>query len=571
MTEFIKTQNLFSDGEVSPEFFARDNINGLSKLENMDVLSGGGLSRRAGLKSIATLRGAARLISFSISDDEEYLIVMTDYHMYIYHNDTRYQDLITPWSYQDLSLLQYAQRFGTMIFVHPDHMPQVLSKDDDIFKMSDFAFLRNDSDMSVNIPFLKFDDASDITITVSANNTGNNYATLTTNKNFWTSDNVLGRLYFLERQWLITEYISPTQVVAYTNGSYTAPSNAISDWSESAFSNRRGWPCSITFHQDRLIFGGSRDWPSGIWMSHVGVHDNFNVGTGLDNEAIFITLLSKQRQQICTIVSSDNLQILTNVGEWVISNSPLTPSSVNIMQHTSVGSYPSHYLPPQKIENTTIFISGNGHDVRELSLDEIGGKYNANDLCALSKHLLHEPTDMTYNASQRRLYIVRSDGEMAVLNRNSTLGISAWGTYKTNGRFLSVCTCDNKTYAVIARGDNFLLEYFDVNEMYDCGNMNISFCASGLPLRFSKHNAQKFRVRKLTARVIDTKSVFINNHRVSLPNEIYTSDCTGFSGDVSINLFGTSGDFMKPIWVIHGSEPYPITVISVTIYGSYSI
>ena len=32
MTDFIKTQNSFADGEVSPEFYARDNLNGLSYL-----------------------------------------------------------------------------------------------------------------------------------------------------------------------------------------------------------------------------------------------------------------------------------------------------------------------------------------------------------------------------------------------------------------------------------------------------------------------------------------------------------------------------------------------------------
>lgn len=571
MAEFIKTENLFSDGEVAPEFFARDNINGLSKLENMDVLSGGGLSRRAGLKSVALLRNAARLIQFSVSDNEEYLIVMTDYHMYIYHNDVRYQDLITPWSYQDLGLLQYAQRFGTMIFVHPNHAPQVLNKQDDIFEMSDFAFLRNDTDMSINIPFLKFNDASDITISVSSSSVGNNYATFTTNKDFWTPDNVLGRLFLLERQWLITEYISPTQVVAYTNGSYTAPSNAISDWSESAFGNRRGWPCSITFHQDRLVFGGSRDWPYGVWMSHVGVHNNFNVGTGLDDEAIFITLLSKQRQQICTVVSSDNLQILTNVGEWAVSNKPLTPSSVDIMQHTSVGSYSLRYLPPQKIEDATIFISANGRDVRELSLDEIGEKYNANDLCTLSKHLLINPMDISYNATEKRLYIVRSDGVMSVLNHNASLGINAWGVYKTQGNFLSVCTCDNKTYVVVQRADKYSLEYFDKSQMYDCINYTYSFSACGLPLRSSKHNARRFRIRKISARIIDTKSIYINNHRISLPNEIYSPTSSGYTGDVSINLLGTNENFMSPVWKIHGTDACPTTIISVTLYGSYII
>ena len=38
MVDFIKTQNSFARGEIAPEFFARDDIAGLAKLENMDVL-----------------------------------------------------------------------------------------------------------------------------------------------------------------------------------------------------------------------------------------------------------------------------------------------------------------------------------------------------------------------------------------------------------------------------------------------------------------------------------------------------------------------------------------------------
>ena len=68
MAEFIKTQNSFAHGAVDTEFYARDNINGLSCLESMDVLPGGGLSRRAGLRSVADLPGVARLVTFSVSN-----------------------------------------------------------------------------------------------------------------------------------------------------------------------------------------------------------------------------------------------------------------------------------------------------------------------------------------------------------------------------------------------------------------------------------------------------------------------------------------------------------------------
>ena len=567
MADFIKTQNSFANGEVSPEFYAHDNIDGLSKLENMDVLAGGGLSRRRGLRRVDTLVGPARLIPFSVSDDEEYLIVVTDYYINIYNGDTHCQSLKTPWSYEAAAHLQYAQRFGTMIFVHPDYGPQTLYKSGNKFYIRDFEFSRNDSDMTVNMPFVKFDDASDIKITVTSHESGNNYATFTTNSDFWTPENVGGRLSLLGRQWLVTEYISPTKVVAHTNGTYTLPNSPVSDWRECAFGTRRGWPRSITFHQDRLIFGGSRSWPGGIWMSRVGQHHNFDIGTGLDDEAIFVSLLSAQRQQICTVVSSDNLQILTNVGEWAISSKPLTPSAVDIKQHTSVGTYVARHLPPQKIENATVFVSRSGRDIRELSLDELGENYSANDLCAL----MNSPVDIAYNNTTRQLFLVLSNGTMSVLNQNASLGISAWGTYKTRGDFLSVAVCSGDTYAVVRRSGDIYLERFSSDALTDADQFAFSFTASGLPLRSSGHNATRLRLRKVMARVLDTKSISINNHRIALPNEIYASGAPGFSGDVSINLLGTVRDCASSTWTIHGQENYPATVLSVSIYGWYSV
>ncbi|MBR5153993.1 MAG: hypothetical protein IKW57_04345 [Alphaproteobacteria bacterium] len=571
MTDFIKTQNSFANGEVAPEFYACDNINGLSRLENMNVISGGGLSRRYGLRHIDNLVGAARLISFSVSDGGEYLLALTDYHMDIYLGGDLVQDLITPWSISDLCHLQYAQRFGTMIFVHPDHCPQTLIKHPDRFYISDFSFSRNDADMTLNIPFIRFDDATDITITVTANSAGNNYATFTTNRDFWTPDNVNGRLYLLDRQWTVAEYISPTQVVAHTNGSYSLPTSPVSDWSEAAFGTRRGWPRSITFHQDRLVFGGSRDWPAGIWMSQVGRHNNFNSGTGLDDESIFISLLSQQRQQICTLVSSDNLQILTNAGEWAISSKPLTPSSVDIKQHTSVGSYTLRYLPPQKIEGSTIFISTSGCELRELGLDTLGENYNANDLSVMARHLMNNPVDMCYNATEHRLYVVRSDGIMAVLNQNASVGISAWCTYRTSGKFLSVSVADGRTYVVVNRSGVIGLESFDSDCLDDCGKFSFSYIASGLPLRISGHNTRRVRLRKLVARLLDSKSLHINNQRISLPNSVYATNAPGFSGDISLNLLGTTHDCIRPTWTIHGTESYPLTVLSVSVHGWYMV
>lgn len=571
MTEFMKTQNSFADGEVSAEFFIRDNLNGLSRLENMDVIAGGGLRRRRGLQSFATLNSSGRLIPFSVSESENYLLALIDGHLKIYNNSELVRDLLVIWDFADIEKIQYAQRFGTMIFVHPDYRPYVLTKTDSGFQLSEFAFEVNDADMFENMPFMKFDDATGVKITVTKNSAGNNYATFTTNKDFWRADNVGTRIMLLDKQWQITEYTSPTVVTAYTNSQYTLPSKPVSDWSESAFSARRGWPCSITFHQDRLVFGGSKSWPSGIWMSCVGRHNNFNVGTGLDDEAIFLTLISEQRQQICTVVSSDNLQILTNVGEWAISSKPLTPSVVDVKQHTAVGSVASRYLPPQKIEGATVFISNTEKDIRELSLDALGENYNARDLCAASKHLMNTPIDLSYNEDTRQLYVVMINGDMATLNQNSALGISAWARYKTAGQFKSVATIGGVTYVIVQRGEEYCLERFSDDALNDADSYDFAYTAASLPLHASGHNVRTFRIRKISARILNTKTLFINGTRVEFPNEIYASDSNGYTGDVSVNLLGTQHNGTVAPWVISSDEQFPATILSVSMSGSYMI
>ncbi|MDR2413093.1 MAG: hypothetical protein LBD50_02685 [Rickettsiales bacterium] len=570
MGTFIKTQNYFSAGEISKEFFSRGDINGLSRLENMDVLSSGAISRRAGLRGLAEIPDGARLMSFSAGENENYLLVATDGHVRVFDGLEIIQNLSSPWGGEDLKKLQYAQRFGQMIFVHPDYPPYILKKNVGMFELSEYGFSSN-GDMTVNIPFMKFDDSADIRISVSSNAGGNNYATFTASKNFWTPDCIGGRLLLLGQQWVIQQYVGPMVITASTNGSYTIPSAPVSDWSEAAFSARRGWPCSISFHQNRLVFGGSRSWAGGIWMSKVGVHNNFDVGTGLDDEAIFITLLSQRRQQICTLVSGDNLQILASAGEWAVSSNPLTPSSVSIRQHTDVGSMTGRYLPPQKMEGGTVFISASGKDIRELSLDELGENYNAADLCALSKHLMNNPVDLAYNDRTNQLFVVMEDGVAAVLNRHSALGISAWCVYKTQGSFKSVAVMGGETFASVQRGEKTFIEKFDRAEMTDGAGFGFSYAAEGLPLLADKHAPARIRIRKLSARLLDTKSVFINGFRAPLPNEAYDQDSPGYSGDVSVNLLGAYEDAMQPLWKIEGSEPLPATILSIAANGWYSI
>lgn len=570
MGNFLKTQNAFGGGEMSSEFFAQNNSNGLSKLENVDVLESGALKRRAGLKKIANTTSGAIIVPLSISESEKYLLVISHQVVDVYSNDAKIATISAPWRGSDLSKLQYAQRFNKMFFVHPDYAPRILTKTATGFNISAFSFKVN-SDASVNIPFIKFDDTDGISISITASDLGNNYATFTTNVNFWAQNSVGERLYVNGKQWVVFSVQDERVAVAYTNGGYTLPGYAIYDWTEAVFGDRRGWPCCVSFHQNRLIFGATKSLPNYLWMSKVGDYYNFDTGSGLDDEAIYVTLLAAQHHQISTIVSSDKLQILTSKGEWAISNSPLTPSNVDVKQHTNIGSDITQYLPPQKIESKTVFVSGSGNEIRELDLDALAENYHATDLSAFARHLIKNPISMSYNQTGHKLFVVRNDGIIAVLNKHDAENIVAWATYKTDGDFKYVATLDNYTYVIVNRNGTTSLEKFDDTCLNDAATYNFNYTISAFPMIVNGHSPINLRARKISMRVINTKTLFVNGKRVEIPNYVYDADNAGYNGDLSINLLGSQTDVLQPLWTISSSEQLPATILSVTIDGTYSI
>lgn len=570
MGNFLKTQNTFSFGEISPDFYALNNIHGVSKLENMDVLPSGGLKRRPGLKKIDDVADGAIIVPFQITETEKYLLVIYDSATDVYYNDERIYIVPTPWKKEDLCKLQYAQRFNTIFFVHPDYQPRQFTKNGNNFSLTSFNFKFN-SDMSINAPFMRFDDTANIGISISSSNIDNNHATLTATADLWSQDNVGQSFIIGNNQWVISSVQDARVAIGYTNTDFSFTQSPIMEWYEMVFCKKRGWPACVSFHQNRLVLACTAAIPNGIWLSKVGDFNNFDVGSGLDDDAIYTELLSAQHHQICTIVSSDKLQVLTSVGEWAISNSPLTPTNVNIKQHTSVGSISSRFLPTQQIEGCTVFISENGKDIRELDLDALGENYNATDLCVYAKHLMNNPTSIAYNQKSHQLFVVMNDGYMAVLNKYTNTEIAAWGTYKTDGLFKYVSVLDNETYVIVKRKNNTTLEKFDETCLNDATTYGFSYRVSSAPMVANGHIPTKIRIRKIYLRVMNTKTLFVNEQRMEIPHEYCDENSTGYDGDLSINLLGTARDTMKPLWSISSSEQLPTTVLSITTDGWYEL
>jgi len=141
----------------------------------------------------------------------------------------------------------------------------------------------------------------------------------------------------------------------------TAPTR---DWRESVFSNRRGWPAAVCFHEDRLWFGGSTTLPDGLFGSETGLYYNFDVGEGEDDKSIQVTLGSPRVARIKHILAGPVLQIFTEGAEFVARQSDgvaLTPSTISVRPQTPYG---CTEVQPRSFDGATIFIQANRKTVR---------------------------------------------------------------------------------------------------------------------------------------------------------------------------------------------------------------
>ncbi|KKM23221.1 hypothetical protein LCGC14_1617410 [marine sediment metagenome] len=85
----------------------------------------------------------------------------------------------------------------------------------------------------------------------------------------------------------ISAYTSATVVsatVTTTMGSTTATTY----WSEGHWSPKNGFPATVEFHQFRLFYGGSRNYPQTIWATKVEDYELMKTGTDADDALVYL-------------------------------------------------------------------------------------------------------------------------------------------------------------------------------------------------------------------------------------------------------------------------------------------
>tara|TARA_Y100001963_G_scaffold146254_1_gene220950 strand:- start:266 stop:2191 length:1926 start_codon:yes stop_codon:yes gene_type:complete len=457
----------FTSGELSPLLSSRIDSeaykNGGKTLTNVRLRAQGGVTRRPGLRYLQTLTNVAyQSEPYIYDEDEAYLLLFSNTKLEIVDvsNPTVILQTITscPWLTAHIGSVVVAQSGDTMIIVNPNFAIKKLTRTSATnFALTDYEF-DTASGMSYQ-PYYKFAAAA-ITLTPSGTSGS---VTLTASANAFQSGHNGTYLRLVDsagtvRHALISGYTSATVVTATLSGA-VANTDAISNWSESVFSSVNGYPRSVTFHDQRLIFGGSRDLPNFLFMSKAAEFFNFDVGTGLDDESIQVQIAENQVSEIKALSSFRHLSIFTSEQELFVptsENRPLTPATITVKSQTSFG---SSGVQPKDFDGATLFLTKSKGSVREFIYSDLSQGYNSDAITLLSQHLIGTPTDMETQAEssdqiESYMYLVNSDGHMPVFMSIRKEKLNGWVQYQTTGTFKNVSNVNRDMYVVVERTIN---------------------------------------------------------------------------------------------------------------------
>ena len=232
------------------------------------------------------------------------------------------------------------------------------------------------------------------------------------------------------------------------------------EWQEQTFSSLRGFPTAVTFHENRLVFGGTTSQPDAIWMSKTNSYWNFDVGTANDSDSIQLIAATGEVNEIRHIVSNRDLQIFTASNELFVPTylgNAITPTNAQLRKQTPYG---STWIRPESLDGATVFVQKNGSIVREYIYSDAEGSYTASSISSISSHLIKNPIEQSVlrgaiNRNESYIFMVNNDGTVAVFNSNRTEKRAGWVEFTTRGMFKSICVIDDKVFCniVIDIGD----------------------------------------------------------------------------------------------------------------------
>jgi len=402
-----------------------------------------------------------------------------------------------------LSSIKYAQSADTMIFVNENLEPLKLVRgaSDSNWTLSTITF-----DFIPNYAFTMTLTSPTTTLNPSASTgfieltCGGGTFTATDNEQYINIKDGYG----YGRARIVT-YVSTTKVKAQVEIPFSQTSAfASGEWEiergyEHVWSASRGWPKSVTFHEGRLFFGGSKSRPSTMWGSRVGDVFNFDKQSSNDDDGLEATLDVNQFNAILDIYSGRDLQLFTSGAEFYVPQGlgdPITPVNFTVRVATRNGIISG--VSPVGLEAGTIYAQRGGKMIQEFIYTDAQATYVSNKISLLSGHLINTPIDMALRRATNTdesdlLLLVNSAGSITAYSVLRSQDIIAPSQFTTDGLFKAVAIDVNTMYTIVQRtingGTKYHVEQFNSDYTLDnavAGGAAASITATNLAAKTVK-------------------------------------------------------------------------------------
>lgn len=240
----------------------------------------------------------------------------------------------------------------------------------------------------------------------------------------------------------INSVASGTSAGATVNKWLGSTITATTQWSEAAFSAVRGYPRTVTFYQQRLVFGGTNHQPNTVWASRVDDFENFQLGTKED-DAVSFTIASNEGNRINWLFAQRGLIVGTSGDEWTVSGAtdsePFNATNISAKRQASFG---SKYMRAILLNDVLLFVQRRGRKVRELTYNFERDGWLAPDLNVLAEHITEsEVAELAFQQQPDAiLWCVRGDGQLIGMSYERDQEVVAWHRHTTDGEFESAAT-----------------------------------------------------------------------------------------------------------------------------------
>jgi hypothetical protein len=297
----------------------------------------------------------------------------------------------------------------------------------------------------------------------------------------------------------IVELVSDTEVRAITEYPFfDTTARTSGTWNlecfyEDVWSAARGWPRTVTFHEGRLYFGGSKSRPSTIWGSKIGLFFEFAPTESLDDDAVEATLDTNDLNVITDIISARDFQVFTSGGEFFVPQAgtdPITPLTFTFKNVSRNGIKAGTRV--QSVESGSIYIQRQGKSLNEFIFTDTQATYVTQRISLLSGHLMKNPQRIALrkasNTEEADLLLMTNtdDGSIAAFSMMRSQQITSPSEFTTDGDFIDVGVDVSTIYAVTKRTFNgtarYFVEMFGFEYFTDCCFVGgAAASASGLP------------------------------------------------------------------------------------------